>query len=199
MSRRFFRALEQSVAKLARDLHPGVSASDAAELALLYASRLLFLSFLETKGWLDGDHGFLGNRYADCMVGGGSYQRKVLVPLFFGTLNTHPKNRSPRADAFGRIPFLNGGLFARSPLERLHSQSFFSDESLGDLFADVLTRYRFTAREDSTSWSEAAIDPEMLGRAFESLMSAPREKPAELSTLHSRWSCSSHDRHSHTR
>jgi hypothetical protein len=176
VSRRFFRALEQSVAKLARDLAPAPSPGDAAELALLYTSRLLFLSFLETKGWLDGDHGFLGNRYADCMVEGGSYHRRVLMPLFFGTLNTHPKNRSSRAHAFGRIPFLNGGLFARSPLERLHSKSFFTDESLGDLFADVLTRYRFTAREDSTSWSEAAIDPEMLGRAFESLMSASTRK-----------------------
>ena len=176
VSRRFFRALEQSVAKLAGDLNPSPSPSDACDLALLYTSRFLFLSFLETKGWLDGDHGFLGNRYADCMVGGGGYQRKVLVPLFFGTLNTHPKNRSPRAHTFGEIPFLNGGLFARSSLERRHSQSFFSDESIGDLFADVLTRYRFTAREDSTAWSEAAIDPEMLGRAFESLMSASTRK-----------------------
>ncbi|HUQ48204.1 MAG TPA: N-6 DNA methylase [Gemmatimonadaceae bacterium] len=176
VSRRFFRALEQSIAQMAGALSPSPPPGNAAELALLYASRLLFLSFLETKGWLDGDHGFLGNRYADCMIGGGGYQRRVLVPLFFGTLNTHPKNRSPRAHAFGRIPFLNGGLFARSPLERLHSKSFFSDESLGDLFADVLTRYRFTAREDSTSWSEAAIDPEMLGRAFESLMSATTRK-----------------------
>ena len=176
VSRRFFRALEQSVAKLTRDLIPAPPSSDAAELALLYTSRLLFLSFLETKGWLNGDHGFLGNHYADSMVAGGGYHRRVLLPLFFGTLNTHPKNRSARAKSFGRIPFLNGGLFARSVLERLHANSFFSDETLGDLFADVLTRYRFTAREDSTAWSEAAIDPEMLGRAFESLMSASTRK-----------------------
>jgi hypothetical protein len=176
VSRRFFGALEQAVARLANDLRRSASSGEAVELALLYTSRLLFLSFLETKGWLDGDHGFLGNRYADCMVRGGSYQRKVLIPLFFGTLNTHPNNRAPRAVGFGRIPFLNGGLFARSPLERFHSHSFFSDESIGDLFADVLTRYRFTAREDSTSWSEAAIDPEMLGRAFESLMSVSTRK-----------------------
>jgi len=175
VGRRFFKALESCVSKLATDLHLS-SALDSAELALLYTSRLLFLSFLETKCWLDGDHGFLGNRYADCMVAGGGYHRRILAPLFFGTLNTSPKNRAARAQSFGRIPFLNGGLFSRSPLERKYATSFFSDESLGDLFADVLTRYRFTAREDTTTWSEAAIDPEMLGRAFESLMSVSTRK-----------------------
>lgn len=172
---RFFKALESCVSKLAADLHI-TSAPDSAELALLYTSRLLFLSFLETKGWLDGDHGFLGNRYADCMVAGGGYHRRVLAPLFFGTLNTSPGNRAARANSFGRIPFLNGGLFSRSTLERKYTSSFFSDEALGNLFADVLTRYRFTAREDTTTWSEAAIDPEMLGRAFETLMSAATRK-----------------------
>jgi SAM-dependent methyltransferase len=43
------------------------------------------------------------------------------------------------------------------------------------LFDNVLTKYRFTPREDRPEWSEAAIDPEMLGRAFESLM-ASRER-----------------------
>ena len=51
----------------------------------------------------------------------------------------------------------------------------FSDESFGTLLGEVLCRYRFTAREDRSSWSEAAVDPEMLGKAFESLM-APAER-----------------------
>ncbi|MEO8192935.1 MAG: N-6 DNA methylase [Gemmatimonadales bacterium] len=176
VSRRFFHALERIVRRLAEDLSPPIRIEDASELALLYVSRLLFLSFLETKGWLDRDHGFLGNRYADCMVNGGSYHRRVLAPLFFGTLNTHPRNRARRAHEFGRVPFLNGGLFARSPLESRSGNSVFSDESLGDVFAELLARYRFTAREDTTAWSEAAIDPEMLGKAFESLMSSHRRK-----------------------
>jgi hypothetical protein len=36
----------------------------------------------------------------------------------------------------------------------------------------LLGRYRLTARETSSEWSDAAVDPEMLGRAFESLMDA---------------------------
>ncbi|MEO8576381.1 MAG: N-6 DNA methylase [Gemmatimonadales bacterium] len=176
VSKRFFRALEHQVSCLAESLPRSVVRDDAFELALLHASRLLFLSFLETKGWLDRDHSFLGNRYADCMVTGGNFHRRVLEPLFFGTLNTHPRNRAARAKKFGGIPFLNGGLFARTPLETRCAKTFLSDESLGDLFGQLLSRYRFTAREDTTLWSEAAIDPEMLGKAFESLMSATNRK-----------------------
>jgi len=176
VSRRFFRALEHRVSCLSESLPPSVRREDAFELALLHTSRLLFLSFLETKGWLDRDHGFLANRFADCMVAGGGYHRRVLEPLFFGTLNTDPRNRASRAKAFGRIPFLNGGLFARSSLEVRCNRAFLSDEALGDLFGELLCRYRFTAREDTTIWSQAAIDPEMLGKAFESLMSAANRK-----------------------
>lgn len=176
VNRRFFRELERLVGQLSSSLQPMPKEAIAAELALLYVSRLLFLSFVETKGWLDRDHGFLANRYADCMLTGGGYHRRVLRPLFFGTLNTHPSKRAQRARDFGRVPFLNGGLFARSSLEANTARSTFSDEALGDLFGDLLSRYRFTAREDGATWTEAAIDPEMLGKAFESLMSSRSRK-----------------------
>ena len=70
------------------------------------------------------------------------------------------------------MPFLNGGLFGKTALERRHGRARLSDEALGRFFAEVLGAYRFTAREEQTLWSEAAVDPEMLGRAFESLMAA---------------------------
>jgi hypothetical protein len=176
VSRNFFRAMQSSVAQLASSLSPSVRNSTGADLALLCVSRLLFLSFLETKGWLDGDHAFLANQFAECMTAGGRYHASVLAPLFFGTLNTRPANRARRAKRFGRVPFLNGGLFSRSAIERIHSDRHFSDEALGDVFGQLLTRYRFTACEDSSIWSEAAVDPEMLGKAFEGLMAVPDRK-----------------------
>ncbi|MEJ7760247.1 MAG: DNA methyltransferase [Gemmatimonadaceae bacterium] len=176
IGRSFFRCLQRSVSDMAQGLGNATSQSDAAELALVYTSRLIFLCFLETKGWLNRDHAFLANTYADCMVTGGRYHERVLAPLFFGTLNTPPRNRAPRARSFGKVPFLNGGLFARSPLERNLRNARFTDESLGNLYANLLTRYRFTAREDSAVWSEAAIDPEMLGKSFESLMASSNRK-----------------------
>lgn len=172
LTRRFYRTLEGVVGEVAEEARVDAPLEDRHELALLHLSRLLFLSFLETKGWLNGDRRFLANGFARCMELGGSYHKRVLRPLFFGTLNTPAASRAPAARAFGAIPFLNGGLFAPAPLERRWSKLQLTDASLGRAFGDLFARYRFTAREDSGSWSEAAIDPEMLGKAFESLMSS---------------------------
>ncbi|MEO8622535.1 MAG: hypothetical protein ABI625_15795, partial [bacterium] len=171
LSRRFYRILEQRVRALADSLDIG-SATDRADLALLCVSRLLFLSFLEAKGWLNDDHAFLAHQFDACMASGGRFHRRVLLPLFFGTLNTPLRNRSDVAKHFGAIPFLNGGLFSKNALERRYSAARFSDDAMGALFGQLLGAHRFTAREGHADWTEAAIDPEMLGRAFESLMAA---------------------------
>ena len=175
LNRRFYRTLEQTVTTLAseattRGHKPPAPLAARHEYALLYTCRLLFLAFLETKGWLDNDRAFLTRTFDNCVVRSGHVHDRVLRPLFFGTLNTPPRHRAPAARAFGHVPFLNGGLFAPAPVERRYPTLHFPDPPLGALFGNLLARYRFTAREDSTTWSEAAIDPEMLGRAFESLM-----------------------------
>jgi hypothetical protein len=178
LTRRFYHALEGAVGTMAASIEaPARAADDANEVALLYASRLLFLCFLQAKGWLNGKPAFLASGFDECMAEGGHYHRRVMLPLLFGTLNTPRRSRSAAALALGEIPFLNGGLFARTPAERRLRTARISDDAFGHLFGDVLLRYRFTAREDRAAWSEAAIDPEMLGKAFESLM-ASRERRA---------------------
>ncbi len=178
LTQRFYHALDRAVGRLGDTMvvPAGRRITDAhrRSLALVCTSRLLFLAFLEAKGWLDGDRGFLGRTYTECVGAAGRYHARVLRPLFFGTLNTPIHRRAPRAKSFGRIPFLNGGLFAPTPLEQ-RARAELSDEAVGALFGDVLDRYRFTAHEDRRTWSEAAVDPEMLGKAFESLME-PRER-----------------------
>ena len=172
---RFYRDLEAAIDRMA-DSMAGVAAETRRELALLNASRLLFLCFLEAKGWLDGDRAFLVRKYDACIAGPGGFHGRVLRPLFFGTLNTPPRRRAPVARSFGRVPFLNGGLFAPTAAERGRRAGSPSDDAYGALLYDVFGRYRFTAREESANWSEAAVDPEMLGRAFESLMASPERR-----------------------
>ncbi len=172
LTRRFYRELEAVVGTLAESAHGRVDPSARRELALLCSSRILFLAFLEAKGWLDGDREFLRHAFDARCARGGEVHHRLLDPLFFGTLNTPVARRAAAANALGRIPFLNGGLFARTPIERRAHTLRFSDEALGELIGGLLARYRVTAHETSSAWNEAAIDPEMLGRAFESLMAA---------------------------
>lgn len=181
LGHRFYRALEQVVQTLALSLAPkptarrgGSSAvptpDERRELALLCASRCLFLAFLEAKGWLDDRRDFLLHHTVRQLEAGGRVHERLLRPLFFGTLNTPRRHRAPAARAFGAVPFLNGGLFSPTTLEKRFQRWEFSDDAVTRLVVSLIDRYRFTAHEDSAEWSEAAVDPEMLGRAFEGLM-----------------------------
>ncbi len=170
IGRRFFRELDAHVAAIADNWPARVHADDRRTLALIHVARLLFLKFLETKGWLDNDRAFLARHAEDTLASGGRLWHRLIAPLTFGTLNTPRRHRAPTARAFGDIPFLNGGLFACSATERRARHPSISDELLAPLLLDTLARFRFTAREEAQTWQEAAIDPDLLGKTFESLM-----------------------------
>src|SRR3954467_4495434 len=112
LTRRFYRALRAQMDSLTQSVSDRIDPADAHDVALLYISRLLFLCFLEAKGWLNGERAFVATRYDACMRKGGRFHERVLLPLFFGTLNTPASRRSRTARGFGAVPFLNGGLFS---------------------------------------------------------------------------------------
>jgi SAM-dependent methyltransferase len=173
LTARFYRDLEGIVARLGDGAEGRADAESRRIAALLTTSRLLFLAFLEAKGWLDHDRAFLRHQVARV---GGALHARLLDPLMFGTLNTPVPRRAAAARAFGAVPFLNGGLFARSPLEGPAGALRLPDEAIAAFVCDLLPRYRLTMREQATTLSEAAVDPEMLGRAFESLMGSARRR-----------------------
>lgn len=169
LSRRFYRDLERAVHALANTASGRAEARDRRAVALLTTSRLLFLAFLEGKGWLDRDRAFLRHQM-ERVAGSGPLHARLLEQLAFGTLNTPLERRARAARAFGRVPFLNGGLFQRSAVERRCRGLRLADDAIAAVIGDLLPRYRLTARETTVDLSDAAVDPEMLGRAFESLM-----------------------------
>src|SRR5207244_3960931 len=159
---RFYHALQSQVGSLAESVPPSVDRSDAQAVSLLYVSRLLFLCFLEAKGWLNANRAFISEHFDDCMRAGGNFHRRVLLPLFFGTLNTPLRQRAVVARAFGCVPFLNGGLFTRTALERRVGTWKFHDERLGTLL-DRLAELR---RPRGESGSVAAIRRDVLARSI---------------------------------
>ncbi|HXG44783.1 MAG TPA: N-6 DNA methylase [Gemmatimonadales bacterium] len=169
---RFFRAFAALADRMAAGLTGEVRPRDRRDLALIQLTRVLFLYFVQCRGWLDGRPDFLRAAVDRCLARGRRLHRDLFRPLFFGTLN-RPSAARGRARAFGRIPFLNGGLFEPHPLERAWRGEV-PDEVWRDAFDSVFERFHFAVVETA---APGIIAPDMLGRVFEGLM-APEARRA---------------------
>lgn len=138
--------------------------------ALLLLSRLLFLSFIQEKGWLNGERRFLVDRLEEESARGRELFSGVLLPLFFACLNTPIEQRSVAARRLGRIPYLNGGLFEPSLFERRHSDLHLPNALMQRVLEGVFEKFDFRIEESDTAGMH--VDPEMLGKVFESLMNS---------------------------
>ncbi len=169
----FFRDLRSAIDRFAGALPPTIGPADRRTLALVQLTRLLFLYFIESKGWLDGRRSFLREELDRCLGHRRNVHRHLIQPLFFGALNRPNHRRSSAARGFGQIPFLNGGLFEPHQLERSHRFRL-PNPVWRDAFDQLFERYHFTVREGTDDVS--TIAPDMLGRAFEGLMTPERRK-----------------------
>ncbi|CAN5797583.1 hypothetical protein BH20VER1_BH20VER1_00630 [soil metagenome] len=165
--------------------HSRLSIDHARIEAQIILNRLLFLYFLQRKGWLNRQRDYLAsgfNHFAEKPTGTDFYTA-FLAPVF-GIVSTewgqrekvtaHLEKENPHAHD---LPFLNGGLFA-DELAAAHTDDAvrrrrnlrIRNEVFQHVFADLFERYNFTIHEDSERDAEVAVDPEMLGRIFEELV-----------------------------
>jgi hypothetical protein len=163
---RFFREFRNTLDRMAAGLPPPIPGEDRHGFVLLHLTRLLFLYFIQAKGWLGGRDRFLAEEVDRCLSRGRRIHRDLLRPLFFGTLNQPLSTRTRSARRFGAIPFLNGGLFEPHPLERQYRVNI-SNTLWRDAFDGLFERFHFTVSEDGQS---GAVAPDMLGRVFEGVM-----------------------------
>lgn len=153
--------------------------------------RIVFLHFLQKKGWLgvpagkdwgDGDRSFMLHLFENASEEQkDNFLDEVLEGLFADGLDC---DRSDRNDLYDtkvegfrncRIPYLNGGLFERDPLDEKKVK--FPAEYFDSLLT-MLSQYNFTIDENDPDDAEVGIDPEMLGRIFENLLEDNKDKGA---------------------
>ena len=155
--------------------------------------RLVFLQFLQKKGWLgvpagepwgNGDKEYMKNLFKrKTSAIQQDFLETVLEPLFFDSLNTdRSMNGDIAADVLSlesgkriRIPYLNGGLFEKDTLDQTKVQ--FPAEYFAGLF-ETFERFNFTVDENDPNDAEIGVDPEMLGRIFENLLEDNKDKGA---------------------
>lgn len=133
--------------------------------------RLLFVWFLRKKHIIDESFGYFDIESKSST----DYYDESLKQLFFYTLNT-PVNDSARKDKV--TPYLNGGLFEAHDNDWADRKVSFPTGYFKSLY-EHLEQYNFTTDESSPEYEQVAIDPEMLGRVFESLLATQSTETGE--------------------
>lgn len=146
--------------------------------------RIVFLHFLQKKGWLNGNPTFLRDLFCSSPHQA-DFLEQVLEPLFFGIFNTEPEQREKLfanehwdkglLKQWEQLPYLNGGLFERDEVDKMNIR--LPASLFNDLFT-FLASYNFTVDENDPDDAEIGVDPEMLGKIFESLLEDNKAKGA---------------------
>lgn len=146
--------------------------------------RIVFLHFLQKKGWLNGNLAFLRDLFF-FSPHQDDFLEQVLEPLFFGIFNTENANREQLFKTKGwdmglledwkELPYLNGGLFERDAVDE---QNITLPASLFEDLFTFMASYNFTVDENDPDDAEVGVDPEMLGKIFESLLEDNKAKGA---------------------
>ena len=147
--------------------------------------RLVFIQFLQKKGWMgcsageswnDGDKEFVQNLFANTSHKN-TFVDDVLEPLFndINTKRTDDITSSPNVGTGIKIPYLNGGLFEKDDYDKTNFQ--LPAKYMKNLL-DFFASYNFTIDENDPDDAEIGVDPEMLGRIFENLLEDNKDKGA---------------------
>ena len=141
-------------------------------------NRLMFVYFLSRKGWLkfNKDTDYLNTLWQDygSLDGDNEFYNARMKPLFFAGLN-NPQSRDLNRDnpalyrAIGDVPFLNGGLFEETDLDK-RENTVVPDGIIHQVLNRLFDHFNFTVMESTPYDQEVAVDPEMLGKVFEELV-----------------------------
>jgi hypothetical protein len=164
-----FHVLRENIAKLNK-----VSDEVAAQKALLILNRMMFLYFIQRKGWLAQDQDFLRKAFRnfedrpdDTDFFAEKARAKPYTSGFLSGLFMRLATDADTDPRFSAVPFLNGGLFEPDEVD---ADLKISNRTFRVVFDELLDRYNFTVTEDTPLDVEVAIDPEMLGKIFECLV-----------------------------
>lgn len=169
-SRRFYdRFKSEHDAFLARI--SGISGADERGwYASVMLNRLMFVYFIQQKGFLDGDRDYLRTRLRQVQAQDGSDQfhrfyRSFLLRLFFDGLGKRESDRPADVDhLIGRVPYLNGGLFVPHNLEQKHQIEI--PDSAFEAILNFFAEFNWHL-DDRPVRTDNEINPDVLGYIFE--------------------------------
>ena len=148
--------------------------ADREWYASVMLNRLMFVYFIQRKGFLDGDHDYLRNRLDRCKREQGkdkfyTFYRYFLLRLFHEGFGKRRKDRAPDLEKLlGNIPYLNGGLFDVHELERpeRYGKDIQIDDQAFEKVFNYFDQYQWHLDERPLK-NDKEINPDVLGYIFE--------------------------------
>lgn len=149
----------------------------AKGFAQQFLNRLMFLYFIQKRGWLNNDGRFVWSLVKRYKKTGGTpngIYKDWIEPLFFYSFNnkeipdSYDNLPAELREIFENMPYLNGGLFLKNGLDEVGYR--LDDLAVFKVVEGLLERFNFTISEDTPFDVDVAVDPEMLGKVYESLI-----------------------------
>lgn len=143
-------------------------------------NRMMFICFIQKKGWMMHDQEFLFHLWQDYLETGreednfhADWINKVFFLAFNGKAISDKRGKLflslPKKyhEAILEFPYLNGGLFTKTT----EDEFLLDDGTFKEIFA-FLQGYIFTIDEDTAEDVNLEINPKLLGKMYEGMINA---------------------------
>lgn len=167
----FYKQFLRQQQALVKALNGIAKQSDREWYSALLMNRLMFVYFMQRKGFMDNDPHYLRSRLDGLqhLQGKGhfyQFYRDLLLPLFHAGLgDTGVRISDPQIKALvGDVPYINGGIFALHNIEA-ENEITVGDDTFRAIF-DLFDQYQWHL-DDRPTANPNEINPDVLGYIFE--------------------------------
>jgi TaqI-like C-terminal specificity domain/Eco57I restriction-modification methylase len=187
VTQEFFREYRKTFEKVESLINWSTNSESKRLFTQKLFNRLMFITFIEKKGWLKFHKrtDYLSALWESYQDDDGksdkNFYRDRLSHLFFSGLNNSQEqdiaginNGGFLKELIGSVPYLNGGLFERGEDDE-NPQIIIPDDCIDTILHNLFQRFTFTVTESTPLDVEVAVDPEMLGKVFEELVTGRHE------------------------
>lgn len=174
VTKRFYERFQREHAAFLNFINGIPVEEDRAWYASVMLNRLMFLYFMQKKGFLNGDHNYLCNRLQIMQEGHGrdkfySFYRYFLLRLFHEGLGKI--RHSPELESLiGKVPYINGGIFDVHTIEDTYGKDIQIPDNAFEAIFDYFDEYDWVLDPEQSQRNSAGreeINPDVLGYIFE--------------------------------
>ncbi len=167
-SMRFYGRFKTEHAAFLRSIR-GISDEDMQTwYSSVMLNRLMFVHFIQKKGFLASDCDYLRTKLAASLNWGENlFYKDFLCHLFFEGFAQREADRSASTNQLlGAVPYLNGGLFLKHRLEQAYGEAIQIPDSAFARIFEFFDQYQWHL-DKSPLRDDREITPDVLGHIFE--------------------------------